>query len=303
MGIAAVVVTFNRSEKLERSIRAIYAGNLVPDSVFVVNNCSTDDTLEKLGELQKEFETLHIVNTRENMGGAGGFFVGLKAAYDYGASSYWIMDDDAYAESDALARLAEAHNALSRNEDVGFLCSRVNWTDGEICAMNQPVTTWDWMRRYSPQSQLVKVRSCSFVSCFFTREILEEVGLPIAEFFIWFDDQEFTFRVSEKYSSYAVMNSIVVHDLDENKGVSFQQVTDANLWKYKYGAANESWFQIRKRSFFHWLLFWAWKNWDMQKGKVSFGNRVRINLSIFRGSISSYKVDNVQGVNLEDYIH
>lgn len=302
MKIVAVIVTFNRAEKLEKSIRSIYAGQLVPFEVLVINNSSTDGTEDLLSHLQKEFEPLTVLETRTNLGGAGGFFVGLKAAYDRGATHFWVMDDDAYCKNDALSQLVSTYEELCKIEDVGFLCSRVNWTDGQICEMNQPETAWDWMRRFDESRPLVKVLACSFVACFFSREVLREVGLPIREFFIWFDDQEFTHRISKLYPCYAVMNSIVMHDIPQNAGTYYAEITNENVWKYRYGAANESWFRMWRKSPFHWLLFVAQKNRDMHRGRVSINNRVRVNLAILSGVFRRYRVTGVEDCKLEDYI-
>lgn len=71
MKIVAIVVTFNRSQKLEKSIRSIYRGDLIPDEVVVVNNCSKDDTDLVLRNLEKEFQSLIVVETKKNIGGGG----------------------------------------------------------------------------------------------------------------------------------------------------------------------------------------------------------------------------------------
>lgn len=302
MNVAAVIVTFNRSDKLENSIRSIYAGQTVPQWLFVINNCATDGTGDLLKRLVQEFTSLRVLETHENLGGAGGFFVGLKAAYDQGASHFWLMDDDAYAQPESLSRLIASYEALMEREKVGFLCSRVDWTGGGICEMNQPETTWDWMRDYSAILPVVKVSACSFVSCFFSREILEEVGLPIKEFFIWFDDHEFTHRISKQFPCHAVLNSVVEHDLPTNEAADYGKINDDNVWKFRYGAANESWFRLRKQSIFHWLLFWAQKNWDMHHGRVSLKNRISINLATFRGLFTRHKIQKVKDVDLEDCI-
>jgi len=302
MKIIAIIVTYNRPEKLEKSIRSIYAGRLVPHEVVVINNNSTDSTGEVLKRLQMEFQTLTALETRKNLGGAGGFFVGLKVAYDRGASHLWIMDDDTYCQTESLNQLVSTYLEVMNSEKVGFLCSRVNWTNGEICEMNQPEASWDWMRRFHETLPIIKVNSCSFVSCFFSREMLEEVGLPIKEFFIWFDDHEFTYRISKRYPCYAVMNSIVLHDIPQNQGAYYAAVDDDNLWKFAHGASNESWFRFWRKSPIHWLLFFAQRNRDMHKGGVSLKNRLRVNLRMLLGIFRKHQVRMVGDCHIEELL-
>lgn len=302
MKIAGVIVTYKRPEKLSKAIDSIYSGEEVPAGLFVVNNGDDPETETLLTQLQARYKSLAVLRTRDNLGGAGGFFVGLKAAYDSGATHFWLMDDDAYCQPDALERLLSAYEELQKDESIGFVCSRVNWTDGQICKMNQPETTWDWMCRFRQELPVVKVAACSFVSCFFSRSVVYEVGLPIKEFFIWFDDQEFTYRISKLYPSYSVVNSIVIHDMPTNQAADYGKIDDENLWKFRLGAANESWFQMRRKSFFHWLLFWAQKNWDMHLGRVSWRNRARVNLAILNGAFRRHRALNVQECSIDDLL-
>ena len=302
MKVVAVIVTFNRPTKLEKSVRSIYAGQNVPYKVLVVDNNSTDNTRDVLVDLKKDFDSLEVVQTKKNLGGAGGFYVGLKAAYDLGASHFWVMDDDAYCLDNSLSELVSAYQAITSSEEVGFLCSRIDWTDGQICQMNQPEAAWDWMRCFSESSPILKVRTCSFVSCFFSREVLETVGLPIKEFFIWFDDIEFTNRISKLYPCYAIMNSIVVHDIPNNLGVYYADIDNDNFWKFAYGASNESWFRFWRKSPLHWLLFFAQKNRDMHKGGVSLKNRAKVNWNIFSGIFQIRRPVSVSNCALEPFI-
>ncbi len=151
--------------------------------------------------------------------------------------------------------------------------------------MNQPDPTWDWMRGFDSDLAVIKVYACSFVSCFFSRETLEEVGLPIKEFFIWFDDVEFTTRISELYPSYAVLSSVLTHDTPRNQSAYYADIDDENIWKFRYGAANESWINLKQKSFFHWVLFCAKRNRDMQKGACFDQEPVKYQLGDHQGSV------------------
>lgn len=294
MIIAAVIVTYNRAVKLEKSIHAIFAAKVAPQHVVVVDNGPSQESRDVLAGLKRSYQGIEVIETEQNIGGAGGFNLGLKVAYGLGATHFWLMDDDAYSNDTTLSELTRAYDMLSAEEPVGFLCSRVNWRDGGICHMNQPETTWDWMRPFEQDHPIIKVFTCSFVSCFFSRDILEQVGLPIKEFFIWFDDVEFTTRISDLYPSYAVLNSVLTHDTETNQSAYFAEIDDSNLWKFCYGAANESWINFKQKSFFHWVLFWVRRNRDMHKGKVSNRNRFQVNKAMLRGALRRIKIETVK---------
>ena len=81
----------------------------------------------------------------ENTGGAGGFYTGMKWAYEHGADAIWIMDDDTIPQADALQKLLDgmmcAGNEVAPQDEIGFVSSTVLWTDGSPCQMNRIM--WD----------------------------------------------------------------------------------------------------------------------------------------------------------------
>jgi len=303
MKTAAIIVTYNRESKLGASVESLFNAEVVPEYIVIVNNASTDGTESLLKELCLKYSSIHVVESKENIGGAGGFCLGLKSAYDLGANYFWIMDDDGLAKSDSLSKLTEGYRHLNSMHKVGFVCSRVDWVDGNICEMNQPEAAWNWMRVFNSERPYIQVNACSFVSCFFSREVLEEHGLPLKEFFIWFDDSEFTRRLSDHYPCFAILDSVVVHDTPVNQGVNFSFINDQNLWKYSYGAKNESWYRFKRESPFHWLLFWAQKNAQMHRGRVSIKNRLKINGLFIKGILTSHKIENVKTFDINTRDH
>jgi rhamnopyranosyl-N-acetylglucosaminyl-diphospho-decaprenol beta-1,3/1,4-galactofuranosyltransferase len=103
MKILAAVVTHNRSTLLARCIDGIEAQTRTPDCLLVVNNASTDNTLAML--VKRGIRTI----THENTGAAGGWFTCFEIALQEEFDLVWIMDDDGFPDSVALANLLEAY--------------------------------------------------------------------------------------------------------------------------------------------------------------------------------------------------
>ncbi|QYM77000.1 glycosyltransferase family 2 protein [Leucobacter luti] len=239
--VAAVIVTFNRVDKLPRTLESVLGQDYPCSTVVVINNASTDETREFLDAT--EDPRIVVRHLQENRGGAGGFEYGMALGHELGADYVWVMDDDCYPAPDALRILIEQRNAVAEtlNKPVPFACSVVKAIDGALCEMNNPITTWDWPRAFLAGLNSMRVVECTFVSVLFPRYVLSEAGLPLAEYFIWFDDKEFTKRLSARYAPGIVaMDSIVIHDMGVNAGVNYREVTAANLWKFASGARNQS---------------------------------------------------------------
>ena len=167
--------------------------------------------------------------------GAGGFNFGIREAYKLGCDYMWIMDDDCIVNKDTLEKLLEADQRL--NGQYGFLSSKVLWKDNTICTMNiQKKKFSSWLKNFDKNVQPIAM--ASFVSLFIKNSVVEQVGLPIKEFFIWTDDWEYTRRISRKYKCYYIANSIVTHKSKENKGANIATV-DERLERFKYLYRND----------------------------------------------------------------
>ncbi|RVQ54375.1 glycosyltransferase family 2 protein [Sinorhizobium meliloti] len=250
--VVAVIVTYNRLDYLKKSVAAVMAQSFPICEVILVDNKSTDGTPKFLQELERCNSTypIRVVNMEKNEGGAGGFARGIEEAYERGADLIWLMDDDCVAYHDALEKLVRGFDALTEKLPVssaeqsvstepGFVCSNVRWKDGEVCEMNIPRATGDWSRYYLPESPYVRVNQCSFVSVLVNARAVSLVGYPVREFFIWLDDVEFSGRIAERCPGFVILDSLVVHDIPQNTGVHFGDVSAKNVWKYRYGIRNE----------------------------------------------------------------
>lgn len=232
--VMAIVVTYNRKELLKECINALISQNYKNCEILIIDNASTDGTKELI---DKEFNNnkIHYKNTGSNLGGAGGFNYGMKEAYKLGCDYMWIMDDDCIVHKDSLEKLMEADKEL--NSNYGFLSSKVLWKDDSICVMNiQKKKFSRWLKNFNRNLQTIAM--ASFVSLFVKTSIVEEVGLPIKDFFIWTDDWEYTRRISRKHKCYYVADSVVTHKSKQNVGASIATVDD-RLERFKYLYRND----------------------------------------------------------------
>jgi GT2 family glycosyltransferase len=102
MKIVAAVVTHNRCELLGRCIDYLQSQTRPPDHIVVINNWSTDGTVDMLNARGVSFIT------QENTGSAGGWWRSIQYAMDEDFDAIWLMDDDGFPREDALARLEAA---------------------------------------------------------------------------------------------------------------------------------------------------------------------------------------------------
>jgi rhamnopyranosyl-N-acetylglucosaminyl-diphospho-decaprenol beta-1,3/1,4-galactofuranosyltransferase len=233
MKVIAVVVTYNRLALLQECIAALRNQTFSIAEILVINNGSTDGTTEWLNQ-QTDLQKVHD----ENKGGTWGFYNGIKNAYRFQPNWIWIMDDDTVPHTNALEKMLFC---LPNIHKFGFLASKVIWTDGNEHQMNiQHADTKHPDFTSFQQQDITLIQHSSFVSLLANPIAIEQVGLPIKEFFIWKDDTEFTKRII-KAGWYAglVEQSVVVHKTAANFSVDMFADSATNCWKYFYGIRND----------------------------------------------------------------
>ena len=240
--VVAVVVTWNRRDLLEESLRATLRQTRPADRVVVVDNASTDGTDEML---HAEFDGVEVVRATRNSGGAGGFALGIRHALESGPCTVlWLMDDDTVPTATALEALVSARAGYPGRAPA-LVASRVIWTDGREHPMNTPRPrpgAGRAEREYAARGGCLPIRSASFVSVLVDAEVVRERGLPIADYFLWNDDFEFTTRVIRGNVGLSCPASVVVH-----KTRTFAS-TDADPGeRFFYEVRNKVWVFTRSR--------------------------------------------------------
>jgi GT2 family glycosyltransferase len=242
MTVACVIVTYNRLALLKEAVDGVLGQTRKPDLVVLVNNNSSDGTRQWLKDVAAVRPELIPVSLNQNSGGAGGFYLGVKKAWEMGADWVWVLDDDTVAEPQALLNLLEAGEKIhDKGVQIGFLASQVNWKDGSRCHQNIPgVSPKDWWDGCDEIPGCIKLMQSSFVSILISRQAIEAVGYPVKEFFIWYDDVEYTRRItSAGFKAYYIPQSRVVHLIPENNFSQYDHILPSDLWKWRYRARNE----------------------------------------------------------------
>lgn len=231
---AAVVVTYNRLPLLRQCLAALTSQTALGLTIFLIDNASTDGTAEAVAAMT--LPNLVYRNTGKNLGGAGGFAYGVREAALAGYDALWLMDDDTLPTPTALAEFLQADRDLHGR--YGWLSGRALAPDGTDQPMNlQRVTPYKDLPSFD--GACIPAVMASFVSLFLRTETVRRYGLPIAEFFIWSDDWEYTRRISRAQPCYVIPASRVVHAMQNPGIVNIAADVPARWERYRYFYRND----------------------------------------------------------------
>ena len=110
MDFSVLMPAYNVSGTIERALRSAAAQTLPPLEILVIDDCSTDNTVEVVKALARDIPSIRLLSTPANGGPSAARNVGLRAA-----KADWIalLDADDAWRPRRLERLSEVASATS----------------------------------------------------------------------------------------------------------------------------------------------------------------------------------------------
>ncbi|QDQ96384.1 galactofuranosyltransferase GlfT1 [Tomitella fengzijianii] len=187
--IVAVVVTHRRRALLAESLRVLASQTRPLDHLVVIDNADEPEVRE-LVESQPIPAT--CIGSRHNLGGAGGFALGMLHALALGADRVWLADDDGRPDGpDVLATLLGCAHRHGLAEVSPVVCD-IAEPDKLAFPLRRGLT---WRRLRSelrrpddPESDLLPGIASLFNGALFTAAAIDAVGVPDLRLFIRGDE-------------------------------------------------------------------------------------------------------------------
>jgi len=236
--ISAVVVTYNRINKLREAMEHLLNQTYELYRIVVVNNNSSDGTREYLEDLKNRTNNLRVINLNRNLGGAGGFNIGTKLAYEEGSEWIALSDDDAMYDSDYFKYISRA---IKSNSNILAFSGNVFDSSGEFqYGHRRIITNWISLKsrplRDDELSKDTDIDIFSFVGAVVNRKVIQQLGLPNKNYFISEDDTEYSLRIKSISRIINVSKACIVHKSfvgQDNKAMMKRE-----RWILYYGIRN-----------------------------------------------------------------
>lgn len=194
--VSFVVPCFNEGPAIEKTITKCFLADYPKDKleVLVINDGSTDNTLEVLTGLQKKFPALVIIDFKKNMGKRHGMYEGFLQAK---GEIIVQLDSDSYIVPETFRELIEPF----RNEKIGAVCAHAdpeNADENFLTKMQAAYYFMSFRILKAAESTFFTVFCCSGCSSAYRRELVLPImetwlnekflGLPVT----WGDDRALT---------------------------------------------------------------------------------------------------------------
>jgi len=184
--IIGVVVTHKRRELLAQSLKVL-AGQTRPlDHLVVVDNADEADVRELVESA--DVPTTYL-GSKHNLGGAGGFALGMLYALSLGADWVWLADDDGRPEGpEVLAKLLDCAQRHGLAEVSPVVCD-IDQPDRLAFPLRRGVEWKRWRSELGDEDLLPGIASL-FNGALFSAAAIDSVGVPDLRLFVRGDEVE-----------------------------------------------------------------------------------------------------------------
>ncbi len=235
-----VILAWNRWDLTSRCLETLRETDLTDAEVIVVDNGSTDETPERLAEL----DWIRAMRLPENVGFVRGNNAGIEVA-DPESDIVLLNNDLDFTQRDWLTKLRKcAYSA----PDIGVVGCRLQLPDERLLHAGTyilPDTMWGQQlgsleKDIGQYSSCREVEGIVFAVAYLRREVIEAVGGLALDFQSYFEDTDYCFRAQEAGFKTVVCGDVtLVHD--EHGSTAFDAVHFSELFQSSRKRFSHKW--------------------------------------------------------------
>jgi len=207
--VSVLILTWNRKEDVLETIQSVYEQSYPNFEIVVVDNGSSDDTIETVSEA---YPAVRLVALSENLGASMGRNNGIVASR---GDIVFLLDSDASLAEDTLSR---AVARLRDETEIGIVACKV---------INAHTKKLDrspgmFLANLNKADQNTGFYSYSFseCGCAIRREVFDKVGLFWDRLFFGREGEEFGLRVWDAgYKILFLPDAVVYHRISPEKRI------------------------------------------------------------------------------------
>jgi GT2 family glycosyltransferase len=281
MRVLAYIHTKNEADFIEQALDALRRQTRLPDAILIVDNASTDGTLDRDFPPQTT-----VIRNPADLGTSGSVRIGFAHALEQRFDWIWILDADSVPEPEVLEKLLAffEHLPAAKREEVCFLNCLPLTATGEV--KQQPLSfTSDGIESRSLE------HTSGFTQCDFTlwsgslflMAAVARIGLPTAEYMMDVAEWEYGYRARQLgLTSYIVHEAVIQHDVGRISGAEprLYRLGPLSLTSYEtspsrtyYGVRNMIYFWLYQHEPRRLILPLRWVAWRVITLTLDFVRR------------------------------
>lgn len=254
MRILGHIHTLNDEHVILRSLAALRAQTRPVDEIVVVDNGSSDRTLERLAG-----QPVTLIRHERNLGTSGSVVTGFRHAIAGDFDWIWLFDADSAPHPDALERLLALYESLDpETRRQTWLLSSFHVEAGGRHPCYQHAFTPTGYRNVVPDPAVpvVEFDSTIWSGALYRIETVREIGVPSLDYVLDWGEHEYGHRGRRHgYRAFLDQRSVVEHNIGE-EGPALQ-ISTLHIGPFRVRVRDlppiRCYYLVR-----NWLYFWIY---------------------------------------------
>jgi GT2 family glycosyltransferase len=227
--------------------------------VVIVNNASLYNVKDEAAKLNDN--RVIVLDKAENLGSTGGYKAGIAYAQQCDTDFVWLLDDDNLPSENSLDVLLNTWDELgTANNKTAFFSLRTDRIHHiHIAKGESPYRYYlvpdnflnftflrpyikllkfaDKFKKYKKYKERVTIPFASYGGFFLHKEMVDTIGYPDEKFYLYFDDAEYTYRVTQNGGTIWLIPGSTITDIDHSYQVSYKRKflhsIHLDLWNFR----------------------------------------------------------------------
>ncbi|MDD7403938.1 MAG: glycosyltransferase family 2 protein [Butyribacter sp.] len=221
--VGIVICNYNKEDAVLDCIQSILESKFTDYDLYVVDNGSTDQSVQKIKE--KYSTDVVLIENAENLGGSGGFNAGLRTAYEKGYPYLMCVDNDAMLDENAIGNL---YDFLESHQEAGMAGAKIYHLEapqyvqqfGQKIDFENFCTEVNYFNEIEDGTMPEFLYTDSVAACalMVRRSVIDQIGFMPEENFLYWDDTEWCYLCNRAgYKVASVGNAKALHAMGAKK--------------------------------------------------------------------------------------
>lgn len=194
--VAVILLNWNNMADTLECLESLFASDYQNFFVIVVDNGSR---INPENVMMNNFSSVKFIRNEENLGFTGGMNTGIKAGMQEGADYIWLLNNDAKVFPDTITKIvgeAEVDDKIGlvspvvRSENFSYLGTFLD-------VSTQTRRNFTSIKELSTAKETTPNCICLWATALLIKtEVVKQVGLLDNSFFAYFEDMDYSMRVT-----------------------------------------------------------------------------------------------------------
>jgi GT2 family glycosyltransferase len=218
--ISIIIVNWNGWKDTVECLNSVKQINYPNYETIIVDNGSCDNSII---QIKKKFPDILLLETKKNLGFAGGNNVGISYALKNGAEFFLLLNNDTIVNKEILNSFINGFYSQKKAGILGakILCYKNKYIDHFGGFWNSKIAEFVSQAnkqidddKWSSMKQVDYVSGCAF---FIKKSVIEKIGLLEEDFFLIWEETDYCYRAKKAgFEIWAVPTAKVWHKISSS---------------------------------------------------------------------------------------